>query len=361
MKNMGLWLSILVTVVIITLKISSLAKAILLGLFALGLLFIKRGVFYYAAANRKAGSEDPAQWEQAWPLYRRAIKAGIPTAYTITAASMMLQRGDQHEGRQILESYLSSSKKRDTSLDAVAKTIISMAHWMDGNLKEAIESVKEVYESGVRDKNLFINFTTYLIEDGQLTRAQDLIDEAIGDGQSSPGLEENQGWIYMLQNRWEEAEEVLASLVERNPRFPEAYVHYAQVRIHFGEIAEATELFEYALKTRFSNTSAMREATITHFIERLRDSKSRLQMAREIDADVAAVSSGAKPKPLEGVFEETDAPHIEGFATRMIKPKVVAKPESTPKPKKKPTQEDRVPNTDLTEEDLKLIEELERS
>ncbi|HPZ15653.1 MAG TPA: tetratricopeptide repeat protein [Sphaerochaeta sp.] len=348
-KNLGLWLSLLVTVVIIVLKIPPLYKVALLALFIAGLLFIRRGIFPYMKANKKVTSTNSDDWPAAFPLYRKAIKAGIQKPYVITAASMFLQRGDREEGKQILLDYLASSKGKDPALDGIAKTMLSMAYWMEGDLSHALSVVDEVHQSGQRDKNLYINYSTYLIEDGQRERAQSLIDEARDNNLESPGILDNQGWLYILSGRWEEAEELFGNLVSRGPRFAEPFVHYAQVLIHFGEVQAAIEQLESATGCTFSNTSAMKEGTVQALLDGLKDPKTRINCAKAIDRDPAAVASGRLPAPIKGEAEPSEEAFLPGFAVRSRKKIERIKPQ------------EREPNLELTEEDLALIEELERS
>ncbi|MDD3457224.1 MAG: pilus assembly protein PilF, partial [Sphaerochaeta sp.] len=56
--NWGLWMSLLVTVIVFTLKIPTYSKILLLGLFIAGMLYLKRSIFYYVKANRKITSEN---------------------------------------------------------------------------------------------------------------------------------------------------------------------------------------------------------------------------------------------------------------------------------------------------------------
>ncbi len=347
-KNLGLWLSILVTVVIMMLKIPNMYKFILLAVFIAGILFIRRGIFPYMKANKKATSANPDDWQEAWPLYRKALKAGVQKSFVITAASMFLQRGDREEGKRILLDFLATSTGKDPTLDSIAKTMLSMAYWMEEDLERAIELVEEVHENGYRDKNLYINYTTYLIAAGRLDEAQELINESHIQGQTSPGIIDNQSWILILSGRWEEAEELLVNLVGRNPHFAEPYVHYAQILIHFGEVGPAIEQLERAAGCSFSNTSAMNKETIEALVEGLRDPATRITSAKAIDRDTEAVANGRLPAPIEGEFGPSEALLLTGFAARKPLPKIVPKGE-------------REPNLELTEEDLQFIEEQERS
>lgn len=344
--NWGLWMSLLVTVIVFTLKIPTYSKILLLGLFIAGMLYLKRSIFYYVKANRKITSENEQEWDQAWPLYRKAIKAGLQKSFVITSASMFLQRGDALEGKAILEQYLATSKGKDSNLDNIAKTMVSMAYWMDGDLQKAIRTVEEVYESGYRDKNLFINYTTYALENGDLQKAEALIDESGEMENTSPGIKDNRGWLHIVQGEWDLAEALFSSLIEKNPRFPEPYVHYAQVHIHYGEVQAAIDLLKRALKARFSNTSGMKQEQIQQLLSRLETPETRLRTAKEIDADPVNVASGRVPKPLQGSFTSQDAETLQGFAARPKKPRVKQAVEKS---------EERLPNTDLTEEDLEYI------
>ena len=346
-KNFGLWMSLLVTVIIFTLKIPTYSKILLLAIFILGLLYLRRSIYYYVKANRAITSEDSQEWEKAWPFYRKAIKAGLQKSYVVTAASMFLQRGDASEGKAILQDYLGASDGKDANLDNIAKTMISMAYWMDGDLQKALETVRQVYESGYRDKNLFINYTTYALESGNLAKAEALIDEAGEMGKTSPGIRDNRGWLYLLQGKWEQADVLFAELVGKKPKFPEPYVHYAQVLIHYGEVKEAIDMLKNALQSRFSNTSGMKQEHIQRLLSLLEASETRFKTAKEIDADPVNVASGRMPKPMTGTFAVHEGETLEGFAVRPKKAAVSMVVEHE--------DEERLPNTDLTEEDLEYI------
>ncbi len=347
--NWGLWMSLLVTVVVFTLKIPTYSKLLLLSLYILGILYLKRSVFYYVKANRKITSEQEQEWDQAWPLYRKAIKAGLQKSFVITAASMFLQRGDAAEGKAILESYLATTSGKDSNLDNIARTMVSMAYWMDGDLQKAIHTVEQIYESGYRDKNLFINYTTYTLENGDTKKAKALIDESGEMENTSPGIKDNRGWLYILQDKWAQADALFSALVQKSPRFPEPYVHYAQVLIHYGEVQAAIDMLKQALKSRFSNTSGMKQEHIQRLVDMLEDPATRYKTAKEIDGDPLNVASGRLPAPLAGTYGPTSDPTLQGFAVRPIQTLDQKKAEQT-------EEDERLPNTDLTDEDLRYLE-----
>lgn len=266
---------------------------------------------------------------------------------------MFLQRGDSEEGKQIIEDYFTAEKGRNENLDNVAKTMVSMAYWMDGDLEKAIECVKEVHESGYQDKNLFINYTTYALAAGDLEKAEELLDEAGQLEHSSPGgIRDSRGWLYLLRGNWEEADILFKDLIEKGPRFPEPYVHHAQVKIHFGQVGDAIELLKKALDARYANTSGFSKEIIQGMIDGLENPETRRKSAMEIDRDTISVAVGKKTcinRP--SIPPPEDEYILDGFA----KPKKQKKAAAKQQKKMLDETDERTPNTDLTEEDLEYI------
>ena len=99
-KNLGLWLTLLIVVIIFTLPIPTYSKYLLVALLLGGLLYWKRALILYIRANKKITSTNEKDWELAWPLYRKAMRSGLLPTFKVTAASMFLQRGDEQEGKR---------------------------------------------------------------------------------------------------------------------------------------------------------------------------------------------------------------------------------------------------------------------
>lgn len=349
-KNIGLWISLLVILGIIALPISALPKIVIILILAGGFLFWKRSIFFYIQANRHLVKKDVQQWPKAWPLYEKALNSGLIAPYRITAASMYIQRGDASVGKAIIEEYLAEEKKsEDKVLTNVAKTMVSMVYWMEGDLAKATETAKAVFDSGHRDKNLLINYGTYALEEGDLKTAAMLVEKGKQYEKESPGIHDNHGWLCLLEGTWDEASELYTTLVSRGPSFPEPYLHAAQVKIHYGKVGEAIELLDKALLARYSNTTSMSKEKITALKERLQDPKTRRSGALEIEQNTALVALGKLPPPLMETFEEETELTLSGFAQE----KVTEKPKNKQQAKKlKLEDDDYTPNTDLTEADL---------
>ncbi|HKL58820.1 MAG TPA: pilus assembly protein PilF [Sphaerochaeta sp.] len=349
-KNLGLWISILTILGIAVLPTTPPIKIGIAFVVVGGFLFWKRSIFFYIQGNRHLVKKDQGEWAKAWPLYQKALRSGLIPAYRITAASMYIQRGDANEGKAIIEEYLASDKKKeDKALTNIAKTMLSMVYWMQDDMEKATLMVKEVYDSGYRDKNLFINYGTYALEQGDLETARMLVKEGSQYEKESPGIHDNHGWLCLLEDKWDEASELYTTLVNRGPAFPEPFLHAAQVKIHYGKVGEAIALLDKALEARYSNTTSIRKETIRALKERLEDPKTRRAGALEIDQDTALVASGKLPKTIGKTFEEEHEYEISGFA----KERVQVQPKNKQEAKKlEVLEDDYTPNTDLTEADL---------
>lgn len=349
--NPGLWITLAVILIVLVLPVSPTVRSVLLLLFLGGFIFYKRSVIYYILANRKVTKEDAESHAKAWPLYRKAIKAGLQPNFVITAASMFLQRGDIKEGKEVIETYLANAKNKDSNLINIAKTMVSMAYWMEGDLDKAIATVEEVYETGYRDKNLYINYGTYVLEKGDTELAQRLLEESGELKTSSPGIIDNQGWIYLLRGEWETADTLYQDLVSRGPKFPEPYVHAAQVKIHYGLLDEAIALLQKALDARYSNTSGMKRDFVEQLFTWLEDPQTRIQAAHLIDRKTSEVAKGSHFELTGKAYPPDENGLLQGFAKA---PKKTAAKKAAPK-------EERAPNTELTTEDLEYAKKYEQS
>lgn len=350
-KNLGLWLSLLIILSIIAVPIPALTKVLALALLVGGVVFWKRSILFYIQANRHLIKKETAVWEKAWPLYQKAIKSGLQPAYRITAASMYIQRGDAKVGKQIIEEYLADqNKKEDKALVNIAKTMVSMVYWLEGDLDRAFVTVKEVFDSGYRDKNLFINFGTYALEKGDLSMARILIKEGSHFEKESPGIHDNRGWLELLEGRWDEANQTYTNLTSKGPAFPEPYLHAAQVKVHYGKVGEALALLDRAIASRFSNTTSIQRQSVIELKQRLENPRTRRVAALEIDQNTALVASGKLPLELANTYAEETALELTGFASEPKKPKAARKQE----------EDDYTPNTELTEADLEYARKHEQ-
>ena len=183
-KNLGLYITIGATFLIVALPISKNAKLIILfGAFA-GFLFYRRGVIYYSKANKKLQN---GALDEAWVLYRKALRAGCCNL-RVGIASIFIQQGDVDEGKSILEST-KTSRRDGQELDAIVEILFSI-QWIEGDENALVRF--EVYEAGFKNSNLMVN---YHLRPVGLMEAEKLLDEADEKGMNGPGrLTTGHGW-----------------------------------------------------------------------------------------------------------------------------------------------------------------------
>jgi len=343
-------------VIILILQIPNGWKWALSGVLFAAWLLLKWGNVLYVAAYKEISNGKAT--DKSWKKLQKALKLGIPDQFRLTAASLYIQKGDWHEGKRILDDFIAKPQRKTKNeketqelagLVNVARTMRSMAFWLDGDLDGAIKEMEAAYESGYRDKNMYINYETYLLEKGDLETAKKLLEESEQFGKTSPGLQDNQGWYYLQTGDWDKALAIYGTLIDDNPRFPEPYVHMAQIKIHYGAVKEALDLLTKAKAARHTQTSSIKEPFIQALQDRLTDPKTRMVTAWSIDAQVKEVAKGVLPAMLENTYEPTEEDVLPGFEKPAEKSEDPVMIEEAKEVRKE--DEDREPDTDLSSDD----------
>ena len=349
---------VLAMAVTLFLPVAGIVKILIIAALAVLLLLFKRSSLIYVRAARGIVNNKGDQ-KKHWANLEKATKMGLPEQPLLTAASIFIQRGDYHKGAEILDSYIAKAAgkhptgKAKTQQDAwvaTAKTMRSMVFWLDGDLDAAIAQMKEVHDSGSKNQNVFVNYGTYVLEKGDVKTAKKLIEESQETELHSNGLKDNHGWYDILTGNWKEAEGIYTALQEKNPTFPEAYVHLAQVRVHQGRIKDALDLFEQAETCKYTQTSGMRLERVQKLHALLQDKNTRLQAAASIDADPVGVAAGKIPPMLAGDWQPSEAERITPFGNDPIEEiKEESKTQATEK--QVDDDPDRLPDTSLDDSD----------
>ncbi len=287
-KNLTLTVVLIAILLVVVLPIPQDAKSLLVVFIILGLIFYRRGYVYVAIASRALNGKQPND-EKAWRYYERGWRAGLPPKYTVMLGNLFIQRGDVNVAVKILDSVIDkqkNAKKPDLGILASAKTSRSMALWVLGDVDESIAILYEVRAEGQADKNLYINLTSYLLEQRRLEDALVIIEEAADKMTESPGMTDNRGWYLLLAEKYNEAEKLYNTLIsDSKPRFPEAYVHAAQVKTALGKISKARELYEEALTKPFYQTTGISMEEVRELLSKLESIQVEPDMIDEVDAE----------------------------------------------------------------------------
>lgn len=269
-KNVSTVATIIAVLVTLMLPIAQSAKVGLVVVVLGVLLYLKRGYVLVALASRAMNAKTPDE-AKAWRLYEQGWKAGLAPKYTVMLANLFLQRGDAAVALRMLEALVEKERRRkkpDGNLIASALTSQSMALWVTGRTGEAIEVLQSVRSDGKGDKNLYINLGSYLLEKGRLAEAEKVILEGAKAMPETPGMLDNRAWLLLETGRLQEAERIFDTLIaDSKPRFPEAFVHAAMVKVALGKFEKARELYREALDKPFYRTTGYSKESIQRSLQ----------------------------------------------------------------------------------------------
>ena len=332
-------------------------------------LFIRRGYiyFYRGAMALKKGDYGT----KAWSNMEKALKAGVDPERQVMVGSAYIQRGDAKRGVEVLEKVMANPKAGTFGNTAIVTC--SMGYWRLNDQEKAIKVLEALRATGYRDDNLSVNLETYLLERKELKKAKAAIDEGRKNNTESNGLMDNRGWYYIQTGNWKKAKEIYDELIDdRNAKFPEAYLHGAQVSIHDGEIEQAIDRLGWGTSKRFVSTCMFDREYLEKLLLGLENPKTRESFAKAMEENHVEVSIGKAFPGFEDAceFDENDA--------EVIKPKdkpVAALSAASSAQKSDNANEitasdvdeninteidddDREPNTDLDEDDAELASRL---
>ncbi len=339
---------------VVFLKISIWMKIAIDVALILLFLFIRRGyIFFYRAAVAYKKDDE----EKVWLNFEKALRAGVDFERKVSIGSVYVQSGDAKRGVEILEAIMTNPKAEDYGKKAAV--ICSMGYWRLGNKQEAIRLLSDLREAGYRDDNLAINLETYYLETGDLKTAKKAITEGRKNNTENNGLMDNRGWYYIQMGFWQKAKDVYDELIDdRNAKFPEAYLHGAQVSIHYEDFEQAIDRLGWGESKKFSKTCMVTKEYMANLLLGLENPATRADFAKAMDENYIEVSCARSFPGIEKAVE------FDRDSVDVISPK--EKPKATPKkadakaskdndsPNTDLDDDDREPNTDLDDEDAAI-------
>ena len=354
------------------LKINIWVKVGIDVLLILLFLYIRRGyIFFYRGAV--AINKGPA--EKIWPNFEKALKAGVDTERQLMIGSAFVQRGDAARGLEILEKIIANPKAGDSAKTATVTS--SMGYWRLGDMDKAIKVLEELQATGYRDDNLSVNLESYLLEKKDLEGAKKAIDTGRPEKTETNGLMDNRGWYYIQNGEWDKAKEVYDELIDdRNAKFPEAYLHGAQVSIHENDIEQAIDRLGWGVGKKFYGTCMFTKEYLEKLLLGLQNPKTREAFAKAMEENHVDISIGKPFAALDTVeeFDENTSGVIrpkEKPSYSRTAPSIAAKIASSADKAEENAaagddesidtdldDDEREPNTDLDDDDAALAVEL---
>jgi tetratricopeptide (TPR) repeat protein len=322
---------------------------------------INRSSIFFIRGNLALSSKKEKKHVNAWKYYRKAFAIGhLSEKYITTAASFFIQLDDVEFGMKQLDGVI--EKTQDNETRQIAKIQKSMALQRQGKLDEAIDTLNEVRESKYKSLYLSVNLSSYLIFAGRYDEARTVLDEGAEYINQSAGLFDNKGWLDIVAGKWKDASKLYTEMLDRGPRFPDPYLHAAQVKLHYGKIEEAVTLLNISLTKKWNETSLIKKDMVEEFIKNLSDEDKKVSYAHLIDQSPIEVARGEAfndvsdielKKLIDAGFAKEPKTSIDTDAlahkvvTRLDEDDVDVDLESI--------KDTTLPQTDLTEEDQKWL------
>lgn len=312
------------------------AKVIGMAIVLVLIVFLNRGSIYYARANSFYQKNDEASIKKAFALYQKAFKAGISSKFEITVGSIAIQIGELDYAKKVLNDAIATATKKEQNNKAVAKTALSMAYWIEGDLDEAIRICEEVYNGGYKDCNIYINLLTYYLEKEDLANFRKLIKEYKSSTLKSPALTDLNAAYHILNGEWDKANTILRQMLEsKDYPFADPYVHMAQIKLHYGQYAEARTLIQKSIDTcTFTKTAILTQDLLVKLVDLLTEPEKNAGYIVAINKNPLSLINGKLPLPIK-----------DAVLTFEVEPDFEKQIEETK------TVEEGEPNTELTAED----------
>ena len=355
-------------IIVAFLKINTWIKVGIDAALVLLFLFVRRGYMYFYRAFVLLKKESSPT---VWATMEKALKAGVDAERQVMIGSAYIQRGDAKRGVEILEKVMSNPKAGNFA--NTATITCSMGYWRIGEQDKAIKVLEDLRETGFRDDNLSVNLETYLLERRELKKAKAAIDDGRKNNTESNGLMDNRGWYYIQTGNWKKAKEVYDELIDdRNAKFPEAYLHGAQVSIHEGDISQAIDRLGWGTSKRFVSTCMITKEYLEKLLLGLENPKTREAFAKAMEESYIDVSIGKTFSGFDNAceFDENEADVIkpqEKPVSAMPASPMAQKPDKAMENKASDADadintdiddDDREPNTDLDDDDAELAAKL---
>jgi tetratricopeptide (TPR) repeat protein len=233
-----------------------------------GLAFLQRSSLFVYLAGRAHQAGDEARTLR-W--FARAEATGrLDAQTTATYLYLLLKSGLNNEATALADRTLAEGV-RGKALKAQDRKLVesyqSLILWKAGRLGEAVELLEGLLSQGYRTRTLYGNLGFFLLEQGNLPRAEALCLEAVEWDPEGKVLLDNLGSVYLAQERWADAGGVYRRLLDLDPKFPEAWHGAGRAFLAAGDAVEARRCWEKALELPFNALTTVERAQVERALE----------------------------------------------------------------------------------------------
>ncbi len=179
---------------------------------------------------------------------KRMFKKAVDTVHAkgdirMEYSYILLRTGDIEEAEQIVNNMLCYKIKPEYRGRAIIQRC--MCYYKRGNIDEAIEDGMELFNEGYRSIMLYGMLGFFkILKDPMSQETFDFCMEAYDYADDDRDICDNLLICYYNRGEYEKAKEISDQILEKSPKFVEAWYHGAQIDYKLGNYAEALEKLE---------------------------------------------------------------------------------------------------------------------
>ena len=244
------------------------------------LLLIGYGIYHYLPQIYRAQGRkyfDAGNYAAAKRLFKKAVETGHAKGdIRMEYSYILLRTGDIDEAEQIVNNMLCYKIKPEYRGRAIIQRC--MCYYKKGELDEALEDGMELYNEGYRSIMLYgmLGFFKILkdpMSEGTFKFCQEAYDYADDDRD----IRDNLLICYYNRGEYEKAKEISDMVLEKEPKFVEAWYHGAQIDFAMGD-------YENALKKLERTYKCNRSFMTTISVEEIENMKNEIY--KKLDAEI---------------------------------------------------------------------------
>jgi len=253
-----------VFVIIFLFRFNKLAGFLSLNAYLLLVFLLNINLFYRIKGQMEYGKGNLQQAEKWFSLAAGSKKAG--TDVLVNYGFVLFKAGKLKEAEEVLLKAVKNSKNQDEK--NLAKSNLALIVWKKGELDKAYEMLREVITE-YRNTAVYGSLGYLAIEKGDLDEALKINLEAYDYNSDNAIILDNLAHLYHLRGEMDKAKEMFEKLMEKEPRFPEAYFDYGKYLEDAGDLEKAREMFSRALKCTFNFNNTITREQVQQELDRL--------------------------------------------------------------------------------------------
>ena len=224
---------------------------------AVSIVLVLYGIYYYLPQiYRVKGRQyfNEGNYHAAKRMFKKAVDTGHAKGdIRMEYSYILLRTGDIDEAEQVVNNMLCYKIKPEYRGRAIIQRC--MCYYKKGNLDEAIEDGMELFNEGYRSIMLYGMLGFFkILKDPMSQDTFDFCLEAYDYADDDRDIRDNLLICYYNRGEYEKAKEISDKVLEKNPKFVEAWYHGAQVDYKLGNYEDALKKLD---KTAECNRSFM--------------------------------------------------------------------------------------------------------